>query len=578
MYIESIPNRTSPPCILLRESFREGKKIRKHTVFNLSKAGVPPEVIEGLRVLLRGGVAIESLEEAFEVTHSQPYGHVVAVLGILHQIGLDRILALQGGPERDRVIAMVVARLLAPESKLATARGLDQDAHLSALTQKLGLDSINENQLYAAMDWLYLRQTEIENRLASRHLHDGCLVLYDVTSTYFEGRTCSLAQRGHSRDKKKGTLQIVFGLLCSQEGCPVAVEVFAGNTGDPKTLGSQIRKVRERFGLNRVVFVGDRGMLTSARIDEELRGQEGLDWISALKGAQISTLFPERGFQYSLFDQTGYVEILHPKFPGERLIVCRNPLLAEERARKREALLQATEKDLEAVVQATQRSKRKLKEKGKIGLRVGRLLNRFKVGKHFILEIEEDHFSYRRNQERIEKEAALDGLYVVRTSVPQEELTAEETVRAYKGLSAVERAFRSCKTVDLHVRPIRHSLPERVRAHVFLCMLAYYVEWHMRQKLAPLIFDDEDKEAAERLRQSVVEPAQRSERARKKASSKRTEEGFPVHSFQTLLTELASLSKLLIQPKFSDVEPFEKISNPNPLQQRAFDLLDVTYS
>ena len=573
MYIDVVPNRNSPPCILLRESFRENGKVRKRTLANLSN--LPSELIEALRTFLRGGTVMEDLKDSFEILRSRPWGHIAAVLGTLCQVGLDRILAARQSLERRLVVAMIVARILDPRSKLATARGLGEEAHLSALAQTLGLPEVGEDQLYAALDWLEGRQTEIEDQLASRHLQDGSLVLYDVTSTYFEGTHCPLAQRGYSRDGKKDKLQIVFGLLCNFQGCPVAIEVFDGNTADPKTLQSQIRKVQKRFGLKRVVFVGDRGMLTSARIDEEIRGVDGLDWISALRSTQIDKLVPEEGFQYSLFDDKGFIEIEHPDFPGERLIVCYNPLLAQERARKRQELLEATERELEAVVQATQRMKRRLKGRDKIGVRVGRILNRFKVAKHFSLHIEDESFSYERDHERIRKEARLDGIYVVRTSLSEQVLGSEDTIRAYKGLSVVERAFRSFKTVDLHVRPIHHRLEKRVRAHVFLCMLAYYVEWHMRQKLAPLLFDDEDKEQAEARRRNVVEPAQRSVSAETKARSKKTQDRFPVHSFQTLLEQMALLSKEWIQPKVPGVEPFEKLSTPSALQQKALDLLGV---
>lgn len=574
MHIDIVPNRSSRPCVLLRQSFREGRKVRKRTLANLS--ALPLEVIPGLRTLLKGGTAIDSLSEAFEKIGTHPHGHVAAVLGTLRQLGLDRILSPQRGPERDLVTAMIVARILKPGSKLATARGLGEDAFLAALTAQLELENVNEEKLYRAMDWVYPRQAAIEDELARRHLEDGSLVLYDVTSTYFEGRTCPLAQLGYSRDGKKGKLQIVVGLLCNRDGCPVAVEVFPGNTPDPKTFKAQLDKVRDRFGVQRVVFVGDRGMLTSATINDHLRGHEGLDWISALRSTEIRTLFASSGFQYSLFDQRAFVEIEHPDFPEERLIVCKNPLLAEKRARKREALLQATAEQLEAVVRATQRANRPLRGEDKIALRVGRIVDRFNVAKHFVLDIGKDHFGYSRNQEQIEQEAALDGIYVIRTSVAKEKLEAEETVRAYKGLSVVERAFRSFKTVDLHVRPIYHALPERVRCHVFLCMLAYYVEWHMRQKLAPLLFDDEDPEAGEALRTSVVAPARRSPGAIEKARTKWTSDGFPVHSFQTLLEELASVTMDLIQPQIPGIAPFPKLTTPNPLQQRAFDLLGVT--
>ena len=573
MYIDIVPNRNSPPCILLRESFREDGKVRKRTLANLTK--LPDEMIDALRTLLRGGVVIENLKDSFQIRQSQPWGHIAAVLGTVCKLGLDRILATRRCLERQLVIAMIVARILDPRSKLATARGLGKEAHLSALTQTLQLPEVDEDQLYAAMDWLGQRQEKIEQQFAKKHLKDGSLVLYDITSTYFEGNCCPLAKRGYSRDGKKDKLQIVFGLLCNAQGCPVAVEVFDGNTADPKTLQSQIHKVRERFGLERVVFVGDRGMLTSARIDEEFRGIDGLDWISALRSAQINKLVPEEGFQYSLFDEKGFIEIQHPDFPGERLMVCYNPLLAQRRAQKREDLLKATEVELDKVVQATQRSKWRLKGQDKIGVRVGRILNRFKVAKHFDLHIEDENFFYHRRHQEIKKEARLDGIYVVRTSVPEQTLSAEEAVRSYKGLSVVERAFRSFKTVDLHVRPIHHRLERRVRAHVFLCMLAYYVEWHMRQKLAPLLFDDEDKEQAQAQRDSVVDPAQRSPSAEQKARTKTTQEGIPVHSFQTLLAQMALVSKDIIQPTLSGVEPFEKLSTPTSLQQRVLELLGV---
>jgi hypothetical protein len=484
MYIEAVPNRSSPPAVLLRESYREGGKVQKRTLANLSK--LPPQVIEGLRSLLRGGVAIEDLSEAVEVLETWPWGHVGAVLGTARKLGLETLLAREPCPERDRVMAMIVARVLDPASKLATARSLGEESHLVALRVELGLQSVQAEQLYSALDWLYVRQPAIEERLARRHLEDGSLVLYDVTSSYFEGRSCPLAAFGHPRDGKKGKLQVVFGLLCNREGCPVAVEVFEGNTGDPATLKPQIDKVRDRFRLDRVVFVGDRGLLTSARIREDLEGLDGVEWISALRTTDIRKLAALPGLQLSLFDERGFVELTDPAFPRERLVVCRNPLMAQERSRKREALLAATEAKLDEVVRATERPKRALRGKDKIALRVGRVVNARKVAKHFVLAITETSFSYRRDEEKIAAEAALDGIYVVRTSLPQPAMSAEEVVRCYKGLSVVERAFRSFKTVDLHVRPIYHYLPERVRAHIFLCMLAYYVEWHLRRRLAPL--------------------------------------------------------------------------------------------
>lgn len=573
MYIDIVPNRASPPAVLLRESYRQGGRVRKRTLANLSK--LPPEAVEGLRILLRGGVAIEDFSEAFDVLESWPYGHVQAALGTARKLRLESLLAPEPSPERNLVMAMIVARVLEPASKLATARGLGQEAPLAALHAELGLDEVRADHLYAALDWLYLHQRPIEDRLAARHLDDASLVLYDVTSTYFEGRSCPLAAYGHSRDGKKDKLQVIFGLLCNRDGCPIAVEVFEGNTADPKTLKPQIDKVRERFGLQRVVFVGDRGMLTSARIREELQPVDGLDWISALRTSDIRKLQALPGLQFSLFDERGFVEITDPSFPGERLIVCRNPLLADERARKREALLEATEGELDKIVDATHRPKRRLRGKEKIGLRVGKVLDRFKVGKHFQLEITETGFTYRRKQEQIAQEAALDGIYVVRTSLPASVISAQETVRSYKRLSVVERAFRSAKTVDLHVRPIYHFLPERVRAHIFLCMLAYYLEWHLRQKLAPLLFDDEDKDQAEALRSSVVAPARPSPSAQDKAHTLRTPEGLPVHSFQTLLQALATLTKSRIQPASAPEATFDKLSRPTPLQEKAFSLLGL---
>ena len=574
MYIEVVPNRDSKPCILLRESYRQDGKVRKRTLANLSK--LPPQAVEGLRALFRGGTVIEDFSQSFEVVRSQPFGHIAAVLGTLRQIGLDRDLDPQDCAERDLVMAMIVARLLEPASKLATARGLGQEAPLSALVEDLDLSKVNESQLYAALDWLYVHQGAIEKRLASRHLQDGSLVLYDVSSTYFEGRCCPLAQLGYSRDGKKGTLQIVFGLLCNSAGCPVAVEVFTGNTADPKTLTPQVEKVRQKFGLSRIIFVGDRGMITSARLREDFHGVEGLGWISALRTTEIQKLVAGAGFQFSLFDQRDFGEVHSPEFPGERLIACRNPLLQQERARKREELLQATERELQPIVEATQRQKNQLRGKDKIALRVGKVIDRFKMGKHIVLEVTETSFSFRRDLDRIAAEAALDGIYVIRTNVPASELSAEDAVRSYKRLSVVERAFRSCKTVDLHIRPIYHQLPERVRAHVFLCMLAYYVEWHMRQKLAPMLFEDDDPEAGEALRSSIIAPAQRSPSAQRKAYSLRTADGLPTHSFATLLKDLATLTRNRVQPKILSSPPFDTLARPTQLQQKALSLLDVS--
>ena len=576
MHIERVPNRNSPPAVLLRQSYREGGKVRKRTLANLSK--LPEETVEALRILLKGGTAIKTLEDAFEIVRSRPHGHVAAVLGTLRKLEVEQLIAVERSRERDLVVAMIVARIINPGSKLATTRGLNPETCVSTLGELMGVEAASEDELYAAMDWLLERQENIERGLAQRHLQEGTLVLYDVSSTYFEGKTCPLAQFGYSRDKKKGFLQIIFGLLCNAQGIPVAVEVFEGNTGDPSTLPAQIEKVRTRFGIKRVVFVGDRGLITDARINENLKNVEGLDWITALRAPQIRQLLEQEYLQLSLFDEQDLAEIQSPDYPGERLIACRNPLLAAERTRKREELLQATEQELDKIVAATTRDKRSLKGAAQIGLRVGKVLNRFHMAKHFHLEITDNSFRYERHTVHIAAEAALDGLYVIRTSVSDELFNSQETVRAYKSLSTVERAFRSYKTVNLKVRPICHRLEGRVRSHIFLCMLAYYVEWHMRSSLAPILFDDEDKALAEELRDSVVAPAHRSLKAQSKAKKKRTEDNLPVHSFQTLLADLATIVKNRVQPNLpGESLTFDKITCPTSLQQKAFDLLQVSY-
>ena len=575
MYVAMIPNRSSPPAILLRESYRAGGRVKSRTLANLS--AWPPVKIEALRAVLRGAPVGAPLAEAFTIVRTRPHGHVAAVLGTLRRLGVDRLVGAQRSRPRDLCLAMLVARILAPRSKLATARELDAETLASSLGEALGVAEADADELYAALDWLLPRQARIEAALARRHLAAGTLVLYDVTATYFEGRTCPLAQLGHARAGKRGKLQIVFGLLTDAEGCPVAVEVFAGNTADPRTLAPQIQKVRQRFGLQHVVWVGDRGVLTDARLRADLQ-PAGLDWITALRAPAIRHLVQEGALQLSLFDERDLAEITAPEYPGERLIVCRNPLLAQERARKREDLLQATERALAPIAAATRRARQPLRGKDQIGLQVGKVLGRFKVAKHFRLTITDTAFAYERDAARIAEEAALDGLYVIRTSVLAERLGPAATVQAYKGLSRVERAFRSYKTVDLKVRPIHHRLADRVRAHVFLCLLAYYVEWHMRKALAPLLFDDEDPAAGQALRASVVRPAQRSPRAQRKAATQRTDEGMPVHSFHTLLEDLATVAKNRVQPKDGGAAPFEILTTPTPLQQRAFDLLGVSPS
>jgi len=556
---------------LLRRSYREGGQVKHQTVGNLSH--LPPNIIDVIRRGLRGELPADG--GGFEILRSLPHGHVAAVLGTLRKIGLESIIASQPSLERTLAVALVVMRVIRPGSKLATARRLRSESACCSLGLELDIESVCEADLYRTMDWLVERQHRIEAKLAKKHLHDGTLVLYDVSSSYYTGTHCSLARFGHSRDGKKGFPQIVYGLLCNAEGCPVATEVFEGNTADPKTLSKQIEKIRGRFGLRRVVLVGDRGMITTKRIDEELRDIEGLDWITALRADAIKKLAAENIVQPALFDQRDLAEVHSPDYPGERLVVCRNPSLAHERAHKREELLQATEKNLEKIAVATRREKRRLKGKDRIGLKVGRVINRHKMAKHFILEIGEESFAYRRDEAKIAEEAALDGLYVVRTSVPRECLGSESTVRAYKDLAKVERAFRSMKTVDLKVRPIYHWLDNRVRAHVFLCMLAYYLEWHMREKLGPMLFDDEDKEGAQALRTSIVAPAPRSDSARKKDRTKRTDDGAPVHSLQTLLDDLGTLAKNRVRTPDPAGAEFYQLTVPTDLQRQAFELLEV---
>jgi len=556
---------------LLRRTYRDGDQVKHQTLGNLSH--LPPDLIETIRRRLRGDPPETTGQ--WEILRSLPHGHVAAVLGTLKALDVESVLASRPCRERSLVVAMIVARIVQPTSKLATARALRDETASTSLGRELGLGAIEDEELFEALDWLFERQVRIETKLAKSHLADGTLVLYDVTSSYYTGRRSALLQFGYSRDGQRGLPQIVYGLLCNAEGCPVAVEVFAGNTADPKTLDKQVAKVRQRFGVQRVVFVGDRGMITSRRIDEDLRNVEGLEWISALRADSIKSLASQGVIQPSLFDQRDLAEVVSPDFPGERLIVCRNPLLAEERARKRRELLAATEQELAAIAAATRRAKSPLRGAAAIGLRVGKVLNRYKVAKHFELTIQDNEFTYHRSEAQIEEESALDGIYVIRTSVSAEAFGSEDTVRAYKDLSKVERAFRSIKTVDLKVRPIFHWLDDRIRAHVFLCMLAYYVEWHMRRKLAPILFDDHDRARAEASRGSIVSRAPRSEVARAKDETRRTEDGMPVHSFRTLLADLGTLAKNRVRLAGVPGSELELLTQPTPLQERAFALLGV---
>jgi hypothetical protein len=570
MYIESVPNRSSPPAILLRESFRENGRVRKRTLANLSDW--PTTLVEGFGTLLKGGVAVA--EEGIAIRRALPHGHAAAVLGTIRAIGLDRLL---GKPTDKRLapltIALIASRLVSPASKLATARDLAADTACSSLGRLLQLGAVDEVELYRALDWLGARQAAIEGALARRHLKDGALVLYDVSSSWLEGRCCELARFGYSRDGKKGKLQIVYGLLCAADGCPVAVEVFEGNTADPMTLSAQIDKLKERFGLSRVVLVGDRGMITSARIRDELR-PAGLDWITALRAPQIRALVDAGAFQLSLFDERDLAEITAPDFPGERLVVCRNPLLAEERTRKREDLLHATEAALTKLADQIARGTGPTGQ-DKIARGVGRIENRYKLAKLFDITVAEDGFTFGRNHARIADEARLDGFYVIRTSVEDKALAAENVVGAYKSLARVERAFRSLKTVDLHLRPIHHWLAPRVRAHVFLCMLACHVEWHMRERLKPILFDDDDPAAAACERTSIVAPAQPSPAALRKRASKLTANGGPVHSFHSLLRDLATCTLNEMTTTLNAAYSFTLVATPTPIQAQAFRLLDV---
>ena len=575
MYVQVVPNRGSPPAILLRESYREGGKVKKRTLLNLTHW--PPNLLEGFKALLKGGTVIPALAsaEVFTIRRALPHGHVAAVLGTLRQIGLDRILGPDGNRCRDLVIAMVAARLTDPLSKLATAKALSPETACSSLGAIMGLGEVDEDELYTALDWLCERQAAVEAALARRHLHGGTLVLYDVSSSYVEGRCCALARRGYNRDRKRGKLQIVYGLLCAPDGCPVAVEVFAGDTADPLTLSAQVTKLKGRFGLAHVVLVGDRGLITQARIAADL-APAGLDWITALRAPAIRGLVEGGALQLSLFDERDMAAITSPDYPGERLIVCRNPDLARERARKREDLLCATERDLAKVARAVERARRPLRGREAIGLAAGAVLNRHKVAKHFDLTITDDAFRFARNTAAIAAEAALDGFYVVRTNVSADTLDDAGTVRAYKSLAEVERAFRSLKGIDLRIRPLFHWLAPRVRAHVFLCLLAYHVEWHMRRKLAAMLYEDDDRAGAQALRESVVRSAQRSPAALSKQTRGITADGLPVHSFRSLLADLATLTCNTVEIPLEGGRELTIYARPTAVQQKAFALLGIS--
>ena len=566
MYIDKVPNRDSPPAILLRESYREDGKVLKRTVANLTHW--PPHVVEAIRLALKRKKLVP-MEEAFSIQRSLPHGHVELILSMVRKVGLDRLIGSKPCRQRDLVLAMIVERLIRPCSKLATTRHW----HSTTLAQELGVADADEDELYEALDWLLERQERIEGKLARLHLQEGALARYDVSSSYYEGRACPLARYGHNRDGKKDKPIIVYGVLTDRGGCPVAIQVYPGNTGDPTTVPDQVEKLRDRFGLARVTLVGDRGMLTQKQIDA-LKQHPGLGWISALRSGAIRKLMEQGAIQRSLFDRAGLAEIASPEYPGERLVVCFNPLLADERKRKREDLIQATEKELEKIETAVRRRTRKPLPKEEIGLRVGRVVNRYKVFKHFSLHIEEGSFRWERNEESIVSEAALDGLYVIRTDEPQERLSAEDTVRAYKGLSQVEQAFRCLKT-DLKARPIYHRTEQHVKAHFFLCLLSYYLEWHLRKALAPLLFEDEELENDRQTRHPVA-PAKPSESAKKKKADRKTPEGFPIHDLGTLLAEMGTLCKNWCR---FDVHPdaplIPQMTEPTPQQDRIMNLVNA---
>ena len=574
MYVVKVPNRGSPPAILLRESYREAGKVKNRTLANLSSW--PEAKVDALARVLKGQPPpAAELDGAFEITRSLPHGHVAAVLGTARQLGLDELIDPVPSRHRDLVTAMAVAQVIAPDSKLAIARGLRDATAASSLGEVLGVGSCDEDDLYAAMDYLHARQEQIQDALAARHLAGGTLVLYDVSSAAFEGRTCPLGAIGHPKDGVRGRLQIVYGLLTSKDGIPVAIEVFAGNTGDPTTVASQVDKLKDRFGLTRVVLVGDRGMLTAARLREDVR-PAGLDWITALRAPQVKKLVRDGDLQLTLFDVQDLAEITTPDFPGERLVACKNPFLEAERARKRESLLAATEADLDKIGAACARARRPLRGKDKIAVRANRVLRRRKVAKHFTVQVTHDSLSYTRDQDSITAEAKLDGIYVLRTSVQASDLDSPDVISSYKALAQVERAFRAFNT-DLDIRPIRHHTEDRVRAHVFLRMLSYYISWHLQARLAPILFTDDDKPAAQAARTSPVAPAARSPRAVAKAATKQTPDNLPVHSLATLLSDLGTICLNTIAPADPALPGFRLVTTPTALQRQAFELLGVSH-
>lgn len=565
MHIDVVPNRGARPAYLLRESFREGTKVRKRTLANLSS--LSDVQILAIRAVLRGE-PLSRAEELFEAIDSRPHGHVQAVRVAMQRLGLEALLGARPSPERDRVCAMIAARVLAPHTKLATTRWW----HSTTLAEEFGVAAADEDDLYAAMDWLLERQSAIEKKLAARHLRAGGLVLYDLSSSYFEGSSCPLARLGHDRDGKKHKLQVNYGLLTDARGCPVAVSVYEGNTADSATLLPQAKRLRSEFAIDTMVIVGDRGMISQKAIDE-LRETQAVAWITALKSVQIRVLLKDGTLQLGLFDERNLFELTHPEFPGERLVACRNPELAESRGHKRRDLLEATTLEL-AKVRSMVEHKR-LRGRERIGLRVGRVVNKYKVAKHFELEIEDERFAFRIREEGVAAEALLDGIYILRTPVPSEKMDSAQVVRSYKSLAQVERAFRSLKTVDLKIRPIHHRLADRVRSHIFLCMLAYYVEWHMIEAWRALLFADEDQKAKQH--RDPVAPAKRSAKAQRKALTHTLQDGSPVQSFRTLLEDLSGIVRNTCRTPNSpqDAPTFTIVTRPNHTRQRALELLNT---
>ncbi|TVQ44852.1 MAG: IS1634 family transposase [Gloeocapsa sp. DLM2.Bin57] len=573
MYIERVPNRNSPPAILLRESYREGDKICKRTIANLSQ--LPDDVIDNLKAALKGGKIIDNIESVLKVKRSLPHGHIAAILGTIKKIGLEPIIESENNKRNAIIKSLITARIIDPKSKLATSRGLRRETANSSLGKILNLEKVTEDDLYEALDWLGDSQEAIEEKLAAKELREGSLVLYDLTSTYLEGEACNLGKYGYSRDKKRGYTQIVFGLICNSQGCPVAVEVFPGNTNDASTVKKQIEKVRDRFRLSSVVWVGDKGMLTNLVIKEELSNSESIDWITTLRKSQIKQLVERQEIQLGLFDERNIVEIESDEYPGERLVVCKNPLLAASNQYKREELIKATAIELDKIVAATQREKRALSGQDKIGLRVGKVINKYKVGKYFELEMTDNSFHYSLKQEIKKADEVMDGLYMIRTSVKAANMSAIETVKAYKKLAKVEQAFRSLKSIDLKVRPIYHYRDHRVKAHIFLCMLSYYVEWYMRQSLTSLLFEEEPEELS--LDESRVLKYQASSKTKRKSRTKKNELDEPVHSFRTLLNDLGTICLNTIEVvTIGQSLMFEKITELTDLQQKVIDLLKVT--